>query len=121
MEVMSTFEIKAGLRELSEGILKYEGDMVEFQDRLMFISASRPLFTHYPTIQRYGNKQGTPITKPLSSDLAFKMEVTDDIKSYVKERERKEARRVSFSKAKKWLWFSIRCTLCTIDIKGEVF
>ena len=100
MEVMSTFEIKAGLRELSEGILKYEGNMVEFQDRLMFISASRPLFSSYPTIQRYGNNP-TVQAKPVLRDLSFRMEVTDDIKSYVRERERKEARRVSFSKARR--------------------
>ena len=100
MEVMSTFEIKAGLRELSEGILKYEGDMVEFQDRVMFISASRPLFSAYPTIQRYGGKH-TVHTSPPIADLHFKMAVTDDIKTFVKERERKEARRISFSKVRK--------------------
>ena len=101
MEVMSSFEIKAGIRELSEGILKYEGDMVEFQDRLLFISASRPLFSSFPTIQRYGNKHTVQNKAPAMRDLSYKMEVTDDIKTYVKERERKEARRVSFSKAKK--------------------
>ena len=105
MEVMSQFEIRAGIRELSEGILKYEGHMVEFQDRLMFISASRPVFSKYPTIQRYGNKHTmrstTSSVKKTPLELSFKMEVTDDIRGYVKEKEKKEARRVSFSKVKK--------------------
>ena len=100
MEVMSTFEIQAGLRELSEGILKYEGDMVEFQDRLMFISASRPMFSDYPTIQRYGGAQ-TYKPPPAIGDLSYKMAVTEDIKDFVKEREKKEARRVSFSMVKR--------------------
>ena len=104
LEVMSTFEIKAGLRELSEGILKYEGDEVEFQDRLMFISASRPLFSSFPTIKRYGSKH-TMQAKPTFSELKYKMAVTEDIKGFVKEREKKEARRVSFSKVQKWLKF----------------
>lgn len=103
MEVMSTFEIQAGLRELSEGILKYEGESVEFQDRLMFISASWPVFSDYPKVQRYGGRNIVMPPPPQKAirELSYKMEVTDDIKSFVRDRERKEARRVSFSKARK--------------------
>ncbi|BFZ21162.1 hypothetical protein BsWGS_24201 [Bradybaena similaris] len=38
-EIFSEMEVVSGIRELSEGILKYEGDMVDFVDRLVFISA----------------------------------------------------------------------------------
>uniref|UniRef100_A0A0B6Z4B3 Uncharacterized protein n=1 Tax=Arion vulgaris TaxID=1028688 RepID=A0A0B6Z4B3_9EUPU len=40
MEVLSDIEVMSGIRELSEGMFKYEGDMVEFVDRLLFISAT---------------------------------------------------------------------------------
>ncbi|KAL8578855.1 hypothetical protein ACOMHN_022148 [Nucella lapillus] len=41
MQVMSTTEVLGGLRELSEGVLKYEGDQVEFDDCLLFARITR--------------------------------------------------------------------------------
>uniref|UniRef100_A0A2C9KXR8 Uncharacterized protein n=1 Tax=Biomphalaria glabrata TaxID=6526 RepID=A0A2C9KXR8_BIOGL len=40
MEVLSHIERLRGLRELTEGILKYEADIMEFMDRLLFITAT---------------------------------------------------------------------------------
>ncbi|KAK3784166.1 hypothetical protein RRG08_030956 [Elysia crispata] len=39
-EILSQMEVVSGIRELSEGVLKYEGEMVEFIDRQLFISAT---------------------------------------------------------------------------------
>ncbi|CAG5120393.1 unnamed protein product [Candidula unifasciata] len=39
-EIFTDIEVVSGIRELSEGILKYEGDIVDFVDRLVFISAT---------------------------------------------------------------------------------
>lgn len=37
MEILSDFEIIFGCCELIEGVMKYEGEFVEFQDRFLFI------------------------------------------------------------------------------------
>ncbi|CAK8671843.1 unnamed protein product [Clavelina lepadiformis] len=56
MEIMSNYEITCGLRELSEGPLKYlQEENMEVEDRLMFITASQPTFDcTYPSVQRVG-------------------------------------------------------------------
>ncbi len=41
MQITSDYEVKAGLRDVTEGVLKYEGNVVEFTDRLLFIVASK--------------------------------------------------------------------------------
>ncbi|GFO37401.1 methyltransferase type 11 [Plakobranchus ocellatus] len=54
-EILSQMEVVSGIRELSEGVLKYEGDMVEFVDRQLFISATPcRLPTGIPTVKRGG-------------------------------------------------------------------
>ncbi|XP_064651845.1 uncharacterized protein LOC135502746 [Lineus longissimus] len=82
MDIISNFEVMTGIRELSEGVLKYEGDMVEFQDRLLFVTASRPMVeTGYPSINRIGRTELKPY--PGMQDLHYKLEITPDIKPFV--------------------------------------
>ena len=83
MEILSDFEVRSGVRELSEGILKYEGDTVEFNDRLLFISVTNPTkkTKGYPSIKRYGASNLNPY--PTVKNLRYSMEVTDDLKSYL--------------------------------------
>jgi hypothetical protein len=58
MEIMSDAEITSGVRELSEGILKYEGENVELVDRLLFISVSpSKLEEGFPKLHRYGQNE----------------------------------------------------------------
>ncbi|CAH1791998.1 unnamed protein product [Owenia fusiformis] len=80
LDIMSSYEISSGIRELTEGVLKYEGEMVEFQDRLLFITATHTLAqAELPVVKRFG----TITTEPGMGDLRYKMEVTKDIKKYV--------------------------------------
>ncbi|KAK0055574.1 hypothetical protein Bpfe_015085 [Biomphalaria pfeifferi] len=67
MEVLSHIERLRGLRELTEGILKYEADIMEFMDRLLFITATpcQPP-TIIPSLHRNGAElmvqpQDTPL------------------------------------------------------------
>ena len=89
LEMVSNFEITAGIRELSEGILKYEGEMVEFTDRLLFISAQRTVFSGYPSIQRSAPKAYDAV--PAIQDLKYKMPVTPDITTYIKNKQSKKS------------------------------
>lgn len=77
MEIMSHTEILAGLRELSEGVLKYEGKQVEFTDRLLFIKATRSkLEDGYPSVQRYSAGQFEPF--PAQHNLKLTMKLSPD-------------------------------------------
>lgn len=72
MEIMSQTEMLSGLRELTEGMLKYEGETVEFHDRLLFIKATHSDPKNgYPSVQRYGNRQYEPF--PAQRDLKLMM------------------------------------------------
>ena len=83
LEMVSRFEVRSGIRELSEGVLKYEGDIVEFSDRLLFITASKRIFSEYPAVKRHSHVNAPqPITS--QPELRYRMEVTSDIKGYVK-------------------------------------
>ncbi len=90
MEVISNYEVRGGLRELSEGVLKYEGEMVEFMDRLLFISASHSAYCTYPNIQRFGACETKPF--PGLEDLQLQMEVTPDLQPYVRHKLAKDRR-----------------------------
>ena len=85
MEGLSNLDVRLGIRELSEGIMKYVGDLVEFSDRLLFISATHRTISHYPSIQRYGANALKPF--PGMEDLKYNMRVTSDIKKIVTEAE----------------------------------
>ncbi|KAK2171740.1 hypothetical protein NP493_1029g00019 [Ridgeia piscesae] len=86
LNLVSDFEVIAGIRELSEGVLKYEGDLVEFVDRLLFITASSTVFSEYPTIQRFGNSALRPFAG--LEDLQYKMPVTPDLAQYLRKSDR---------------------------------
>lgn len=84
MEIMSDAEITSGVRELSEGILKYEGENVELVDRLLFISVSpSKLEEGFPKLHRYGQNEN--VFADLR-DLKFSMALTDEIKPYITKR-----------------------------------
>lgn len=79
LEIIGNMEIHCGLRELSEGVLKYEDEMVEFMDRLLFITATpADDGTTLPLIKRYGTIGYQPA--PGLKDLTYKLDVTPDIK-----------------------------------------
>ena len=81
LEIMSDAEIISGVRELSEGILKYEGEKVELVDRLLFISVSpSKLEEGFPKLHRYGHNEDA---FPDLRDLKFSMVLTDEIKPYL--------------------------------------
>lgn len=82
MEILSNTEIVSGMRELSEGVLKYEGEVVEFVDRLLFIVASQSLLeTGFPKVQRFGADDSA--TYPRVNNLKLKMNITPDVKKYL--------------------------------------
>ncbi|KAK7485622.1 hypothetical protein BaRGS_00023071, partial [Batillaria attramentaria] len=77
MEIMSHTEVLSGLRELTEGVLKYEGNQVEFTDRLLFIKATQSrLENGYPSVQRYSARQFEPF--PAQRDLKLTMKLSTD-------------------------------------------
>lgn len=82
MEILSSTEIISGVRELSEGVLKYTTgcDSVEFLDRLLFITvSSSTLEGGYPRCNRYGVEIGDVDMK----NLHFSMQMTPEIKQLV--------------------------------------
>ncbi|KAL4218265.1 hypothetical protein ACF0H5_023001 [Mactra antiquata] len=91
MEILTDFEVRSGIRELSEGIMKYEGDMVEFNDRLLFIVVSNPASRRrgFPSIKRYNADDMMPFPK---QDMNFSMEVDEQLKQYVKGKQRSGSR-----------------------------
>ena len=93
LEIMSDYEMFSGVRELSEGVLKYEGELVEFSDRLLFIAVTDPeqKTKGYPSVKRYGAAGNMmPITE--LKGLTYSMELTEDIKKYVSGRPKKTDR-----------------------------
>ncbi|KAJ8322268.1 hypothetical protein KUTeg_000739 [Tegillarca granosa] len=78
MEILSDYEILSGVRELSEGILKYEGSYVEFMDRLLFITVSKSEMKEgMSKIVRHGQN---PTSYPDLRNLRLSMEVTPEIR-----------------------------------------
>ncbi|XP_012945793.1 uncharacterized protein LOC106013757 [Aplysia californica] len=76
MEILSGREVKSGIRELAEGVLKYEGDMVEFMDRLLFITATPSrLPANRLTVQRSGAEL---MATPQETNLKYIMEMCPD-------------------------------------------
>ncbi|XP_076456482.1 uncharacterized protein LOC143290834 [Babylonia areolata] len=84
MQLMSSAEVLGGLRELSEGVLKYEGDQVEFDDRLMFVRVTRSKegdnhMTSGNASQR-SLLHGHPVTQSERHHLKLSMTLPPDIK-----------------------------------------
>lgn len=83
MEILSDSEIISGCRELTEGVMKYEGELVEFQDRLLFITVSHSaLEDGCPKLHRHGRSDTG--TFPNLKDLKLKMSVTPEIKTLLR-------------------------------------
>ncbi|XP_069106157.1 uncharacterized protein [Argopecten irradians] len=83
MEILSSSEITSGVRELSEGVLKYTTscEPVEFLDRLLFISVSpSTMECGYPRCNRYGVGEMSNMDM---KNLRFSMQMTQEIKQLV--------------------------------------
>lgn len=95
MEIMSDFEVRSGIRELSEGIMKYEGDVVEFNDRLLFIVVSIPSQKKrgYPNVKRYNADDTLPF--PAHPELNYSMEMSTDLKQCIAENNRAKMKATS--------------------------
>ena len=78
LEVFSECDVRSGVRELAEGTFKYQGDIIEFTDRLLFACSTHALFDDYPDIQRFGASALRPF--PGLDELKYKMEITGDMK-----------------------------------------
>lgn len=93
LENVSSFEVNLGLRELSEGIMKYSEGVIEFADRLLFVTGSEST-GQFPRVRRH-SKMGVesvvpPSARILGSGVKYQLEVTPEIQSLVKEKERSE-------------------------------
>lgn len=86
LKIVSDSEILQGLRELSEGSMKYSVDQVEFLDRLLFITVQRPV-QRYPLL---GRKLGIKEPIFVGKGLQFELPVTSDIASIVEAKIQKE-------------------------------
>ncbi|XP_076437987.1 uncharacterized protein LOC143277132 [Babylonia areolata] len=77
LEIMSEPEVLGGLRELTEGVMKYEGDQVEFKDRLLFIKATHSTLENgYPSVQRYSGRKYEPF--PAQENLKLTLALPPD-------------------------------------------
>ncbi|XP_041361282.1 uncharacterized protein LOC121377374 [Gigantopelta aegis] len=95
MDLLSDFEVVTGMRELSEGVLKYsyDDDLIEFDDRLLFITATPSHFEQgTPSVFRFGVNQLLPTPSP--RDLRLSMDLTPEIDEIlrIKEESIKEAK-----------------------------
>lgn len=80
LEIVSQQEMVTGIRELSEGIFKYSSDVIEFKDRLLFISATQSTFSSHPSVQR---RSADVLPYPGLNRMYYKMEVTPELRQYV--------------------------------------
>jgi len=76
MEILSGMEVTSGIRELTEGVLKYEGEMVEFIDRLLFISASPS--SRYSRQQVHRQGAADPMASQQQKGLKYIMKMCPD-------------------------------------------
>ena len=71
-------------------MLKYSGEMVEFYDRLLFITACHPMVEcGYPSVQRSGASDTQPYPGLLNQK--YTLTVTSDIYKLMREMEKKPA------------------------------
>nr|XP_054757148.1 uncharacterized protein LOC129263249 [Lytechinus pictus] len=90
MEIASQGQVQQGVRELTEGMLKYAGETVEFYDRLLFITACHPMVDcGYPSVQRSGAAATQPYPGLLNQK--YTLTVTPDIYKHLRELEKKPA------------------------------
>ena len=83
-------DVGYGLRELVEGIFKYQGPEVEFYDRLLIVVATHQLpNTKLPIIQRTRDKNQIADL----FNLPYKLVVDDKVDQILKEKEAEEKRK----------------------------
>jgi hypothetical protein len=95
MQIASDYEVKAGLRDVTEGVLKYEGQVVEFTDRLLFIVASKHIgIGRPPMAQRYSTMltQHVDISEA-APKLTYSMELTQQLKKLIGDEKKKNGHR----------------------------
>ena len=78
LEIFSPSDLRAGVRELAEGTFKYQGDVIEFTDQLLFACSTHSLVDNYPDIQRFGSSALRPF--PGMEELNYNMEITPEMK-----------------------------------------
>ena len=100
LESSEDLVIRNAIRELTEGMFKYEGDVVQFTDRLLFISASPGLRGRAPMLTRYGSSGYKPPPVVSEEDLKYNMPVTNDIKHILRNSSRTVKPNVGRTKAK---------------------
>ena len=100
LESSDDLTIRNAIRELTEGMFKYEGDMVQFTDRLLFISASPSLRGRAPLLTRYGSNGYRPPPEVTEEDLKYNMPITRDIQHILENQKRKAKANIGRTKAK---------------------
>lgn len=100
LENFEDIMIRNAVRELTEGMFKYEGDMVQFTDRLLFISASPSIRGRAPVLTRYGSKGYKPPPVVDEDDLKYNMAVSSDIQRILDNKSRKAKANIGRTKAK---------------------
>ncbi|PAA89296.1 hypothetical protein BOX15_Mlig009251g1 [Macrostomum lignano] len=102
LEVTSDADVTSGVRELSEGSLKYMWDRLEFTDRLLFVSVSQPLQSDaLPECRRHGGSVLT--TEP--APLIFTMPISPEMRPMVRDDNSEELernRRLAAESRKEW-------------------
>lgn len=99
LEVSQDVTIRNAIRELTEGMFKYEGDMVQFTDRLLFISASPTLRGRAAVLTRYGSSGYHPPPVVVEEDLKYHMPVTPDIQGIIDNKMRQTKANIGRTKA----------------------
>ena len=89
LDTCSDSDVGYGLRELIEGILKYQGPEVEFYDRFLLVSATHQLpNTRIPIIQRSRDKNQIADL----FNLPYKLKVDENVQKILSEKEAEEKR-----------------------------
>ncbi|XP_075255881.1 uncharacterized protein LOC142348408 [Convolutriloba macropyga] len=89
LDSCSDSDVGYGLRELIEGILKYQGPEVEFYDRLLVVSATHQLpSAKIPIIQRSRDKNQIADL----FNLPYKLKVDDNVEKILAEQEAEKKR-----------------------------
>lgn len=99
LESSEDIVIRNAIRELTEGMFKYEGDIVQFTDRLLFISASPSLRGRAPLLTRYGSSGYKPAPVVSEEDLKYTMPVTSDIQRILENRAQRPKANIGRTKA----------------------
>ena len=100
LESADDHSIRCAIRELTEGMFKYEGDMVQFTDRLLFISASPALRAHAPSLTRYGSSGYREPPALTEDELKYEMPINREIQEILNKKARVPRANIGRTKAK---------------------